>query len=100
MIMLYSIILRHFRGDLDREYGLLVTCQSALAVSFITRCVLIALVDAGLWIDFNRDFPKNKGTALTWACLPLEFILYNILPYMMLVSAHWYNATRGEKKNA
>ena len=100
MIMLYTIILRHFQGDLNREYGLTVACQSALAVSFITRCVLIGLVDIGLWVDFNRDYPDAKGTPLTWAMLPLEFILYNIIPYMMLLCAHWYNATRSETKTA
>ena len=92
LILLYAIILRHFKGDLEREYGLLVKCQSVLAASYIVRCILIAFVYFKMWIDFNRDYP-TKGTPFTWAMLPLEFILYNFAPYMILICAHWYNAT-------
>ena len=89
--MLYCVILKHFKGDLDREYGIVVRCQSVLATSYIIRCILIVLVNENVWIDFNRDYP-TRGTPFTWAMLPFEFIIYNVVPYMTIMFAHWYNA--------
>ena len=65
MIYLYCIIAGNFKDDLDREYKLLVVCQTIFAVSFFIRVILISLVSAHKWIDYTRDYfnpDQNYGT--------------------------------------
>ena len=56
MSFLYCIIIKNFKGDLDREYRLLVICQSIFAISFVIRVILIMLVLYNKWIDFTSDY--------------------------------------------
>ena len=65
LIMLYFMILRYFKGDLDREYRLLVICQSVLALGYILRFFLIILVVNKNWIDFTRDYSKEGEQSST-----------------------------------
>ena len=39
------------------------------------------------WIAFVRDYP-NHGSRAGWAMLPLQFIIYDIVPYATLIVSH------------
>mmetsp|Transcript_47437 Transcript_47437/g.62764 ORF Transcript_47437/g.62764 Transcript_47437/m.62764 type:complete len:294 (+) Transcript_47437:1-882(+) len=93
---LYTIIFKHFKGDLDREYRLLVICQSIFALSFIVRSILIILVANCDWVDFPRDYPDPKGDTALWVMFVFQFLIYNFVPYMTIVGLHWFNLTRSQ----
>ena len=100
LILLYCVILKYFKGELDREYRLLVACQSVLAVGYILRFALIILVINNNWIDFTRDYPNrstSKADNFQWAALPLQFTVYAIIPYMTIILAHWRNAGSSDR---
>ena len=108
LTMLYFVIIKHFKGSLDREYGLLVRCQSVLAFGYLLRFILVILCDADIWIEFTRDYPNCMSnnvecqsmdikTNFLWAALPLQFIIYAIIPYLTIIIAHWQNAKFSEQ---
>ena len=98
---LYCIIAGNFKDDLDKEYKLLVVCQTIFAVSFFIRVVLITLVSAHKWIDYTRDYfvpDQNYGKGY-WVMFPMQFVIYNFIPYMTIICFHWYNSKQHSLEN-
>ena len=48
-----------------------------------------------------RDYhPREvKFGAFLWAMFPLQFIIYNIIPYMTIICFHWYNSQQHSLDN-
>ena len=97
MLKIYYLLLTHFKGDLEREKRWLVFSQSIFAISFFIRACLIIAVMRNKWIAFVRDYPEN-GDSFLWAMLPMQFVIYDIVPYMTLIASHWYNSTQRQKQ--
>ena len=91
LFKLYYIIAKNFKNDLSRERKQLLIYQSIFGVTFMLRVYIIIVVVEDNWVDFMRDYPDNmKGKSQT-AMLPLQFMLYDFLPYMTLIFMHWQN---------
>ena len=69
--------------------------QSIFVFTFILRVVLIILVQFGHWINFARDYPglpdglmQNRFETVMFS---LQFLIYNIVPYLTLAFMHYEN---------
>ena len=69
--------------------------QSIFVFTFILRVVLIILVQFGFWINFTEDYPKlpdglmqNRFETVMFS---LQFLIYNIVPYLTLAFMHYEN---------
>ena len=87
MLKIYYLLLNHFEGDLEKEKSWLVFSQSIFAISFFIRSCLILAVVNHKWIAFVRDYP-DQGSLAGWAMLPLQFFVYDIVPYATLIVSH------------
>ena len=90
LFLLICIIQRDFSSDLNQERKQLVICQSIFVGSFLIRFALIVVVQNEDWVDFSRDYPSNMNPVTT-VFLPLQFTLYNVLPYATLMYQHYNN---------
>ena len=66
----------------------MIVCQSIFVLSFLIRVCLIAMLQNNKWVDFTRDYPTHMQHT---AWLPLQFFIYNIVPYCTLCYLHWRN---------
>ena len=72
----------------------LIISQSIYVASFISRCLFwIALID-NKWVDFTRDYPADMGSGFLTAMFPLQFLLFNFVPYSTLMLLHLRNFQR------
>ena len=71
LILLITIIQKHFRKDLQKETMQLIVSQSTFVFSFVLRLVLIFLVNANKWPDFNSDFNSVDWSLFYSFALPL-----------------------------
>ena len=53
------------------------------------RTVLISVVITDHWIDFTKDYPEMHIPQTVF--LPLQFSIYNVLPYTTLMYQHYVN---------
>ena len=65
--------------------------QSIFVATFILRVCLILAVADGKWIDFTRDYPEGMTNGFLSAMFPLQFIIYNAVPYSTLMLLHLRN---------
>lgn len=59
-------------------------------------------VETNNWVIFVRDYESSSNTDIgnfLWAMEELQFLLYNILPYTILIITHWFNAVGVEKED-
>ena len=88
LIMLFVIITKNFKNNLNKEKQQLLICQSIFVFSFMVRVCLIAVVQSTNWVDFTQDYPCQMNHTIY---LPLQFLVYNFLPYITLMYMHWWN---------
>ena len=86
--MLFIIITKNFKNNLNREKRQLLICQTIFVFSFILRVALIVAVSHFRWVDFTEDYPCDMANTIF---LPMQFLIYNILPYTTLMYLHWWN---------
>jgi len=44
------------------------------------------------WIDFTRDYPEGMiGKSFLTVMFPMQFFIYNIVPYLTLAFMHYQN---------
>ena len=92
LTFLVMTIKKTFTNELNREMVELLISQSIFVFTFLIRTGLIFAVKADEWVDFNRDYPDHmEGHATATAMFPLQFIVYNILPYATLMLLHYFN---------
>ena len=89
LFMLIYIIKKNFSSDLNQERKQLVICQSIFVTSFLIRFCLICVVQSDHWIDFTKDYPNMHTTQTIF--LPMQFAVYNVLPYTTLMYQHYIN---------
>ena len=88
MVMLSHIIMRKFKNDLINERNRLLVCQLIFCASFFLRAILIGTVLSNIWYEFTYDYECNMTNRFKTAMLPLQFIFYNVIPYMTLMYLH------------
>jgi amino acid transporter len=88
LIILICTIQINFKGDVGKQRMQLLVCQSIFVVGFMIRVILIICVQYKKWDDFTTDYPNEMHYP---ALVPLQFMLYNILPYMALIYLHMTN---------
>ena len=89
LCMLFIIIGKNFfEENLNREKRQLLICQSIFVFSFLLRVILILIVENKEWVDFTSDYPCAMNHTLF---LPLQFFVYNFMPYITLMYLHWWN---------
>ncbi len=54
----------------------------------MVRVILIQLVENVKWVNFTRDYPYCMTQT---SFLPVQFVIYNIIPYLTLIYLHWFN---------
>lgn len=89
--LLIHIIQKSFTDELNKETRQLLLSQSIFVLTFLLRCCLIVLVIENLWIDFSRDYPDGMTKKGSTAMFPLQFFIYNIVPYNTLAFMHYQN---------
>ena len=60
----------------------------------------MVVVETEGWIIFVRDYEAaniDKRSNFLWAMEELQFLLYNILPYTILIATHWSNAAGAQR---
>jgi len=69
--------------------------QSIFVFTFILRVVLIILVSFGFWINFTEDYSQLPGGLMQnrfeTVMFSLQFLIYNIVPYLTLAFMHYEN---------
>ena len=69
--------------------------QSIFVFTFILRVVLIILVSFGFWINFTEDYSQLTGGLMQnrfeTVMFSLQFLIYNIVPYLTLAFMHYEN---------
>ena len=88
---LVHIIRRTFTDELNREMMQLLVSQIIFVFTFIMRVGLIFAVMIGTWTDFTRDYPDKMNSKVLTAMFPLQFLIYNIVPYCTLMLLHYRN---------
>ena len=88
LCMIFWIIGKNFQDNLNKEKRNLLICQSIFVFSFLSRVILIIVVETTKWVDFTSDYPCTMNHTLF---LPLQFIVYNFMPYITLIYLHWWN---------
>ena len=96
LIKLFRIIKEYYAQDLSNELKQLLICQTCFVMGFLIRDILIYIVMSGNWVDFTRDYPVDMDRT---RMLPLQFIIYNFVPYMILIYFHWSNFRSGSVHN-
>ena len=59
------------------------------------------MVAVNRWIVFVNDYLAKSGkkSDFLWSMEELQFVLYNFIPYMILILTHWSNATLNKKQD-
>ena len=60
-------------------------------VSFLSRCAFWAALSQNHWVDFTRDYPGHMENAVLTAMFPLQFLIFNVVPYSTLMLLHLRN---------
>jgi len=88
LAMLSRIIVKHFKENLNRERNRLLFCQIIFGASFFLRAILISTVMSDKWYEFSQDYPQEMTNTAKTAMVPLQFFLYNVVPFTTLVYVH------------
>lgn len=88
---LVHVIKRTFTDELNREMIQLIVSQIIFVFTFILRCGLFVLLIVGHWVNFTEDYPNEMPGPFLTAMFPLQFFIYNIIPYCTLMLLHYRN---------
>ena len=91
VILLVHIIRKAFTDELNQEMRQLVISEITFVSTFLIRAILIVLVSTHHWIDFPRDYPDKMGGYVRIFMFPMQFLIYNFLPYLTLMYMHYKN---------
>lgn len=93
LAFLITMIRAMFTDELNQEMKRLIVSQSTFVATFVIRVILIYLVLFGYWVDFTRDYPEAMASLglFRTAMFPLQFIIYNIVPYVTITYIHHSN---------
>ena len=59
--------------------------------TFLLRVSLVGAVTFEKWVDFTRDYPNHMPNTFTTVMLPMQFLIYNFVPYLTLMLMHYRN---------
>ena len=59
--------------------------------TFLLRVSLVGAVTFEKWVDFTRDYPNKMPSTFTTVMLPMQFFIYNFVPYLTLMLMHYRN---------
>jgi len=93
LVLLITIIRKTFTDELNQEMKHLVISEVIFVTTFLVRVALIFCVLTHNWIDFSRDYPGNMNSSFQTVMFPLQFLLYNFVPYITLMYMHYKNFT-------